>query len=353
MEKQCVGIDVSKDHLDCCYGIIDSDQNTKFSKTKRFDNSKPGFVDLLKWVKSFKPDNSITYVMEATGVYYEHLVYFLSDKNKSCSVLLPNVVNHFRKSINIKTKTDNVDAEILSRIGLERKLETWQMPTKIMRDLRFLCREYRELKLKLNQMKNQLHAREHSYGCPSTTLKRLKRQIALVETQALEIEAEIRLLAMSDSHFYDRIQKVCTLPGVSFITVICILAETHAFALIRNGKQLASYAGLDVQHNQSGQKQGKSRISKKGNKFIRHALYMPSLCSSRFNPTMKEFYNNLCERKPAKKIGVTAVSRKLLILIYTLWKNETEFDPNFEENKKQTGLRLSTQDEHKVLLQIV
>ena len=85
--------------------------------------------------------------------------------------------------------------------------------------------------------------------------------------------------------------------------------------------------------NQSENKQGKTKKKKKGNSFIRHALYMPSLNAARFNPEMKKFYEKLVERKPAKKIAITAVSRKLLILTYVLWKNDTEFDLNYEENK--------------------
>lgn len=334
MEKHCVGIDISKDYLDCCFGSSDSFQNQKFTKSKKFGNDQAGFKELLKWVNAQKVSEEMLFVMEATGVYYEHLAYYLSEHDCRLSVLLPNMVKHYSKSLNVKTKTDRKDSEVLSRMGLERKLTSWNMPTKIMRNLKFLSREYREVKDKINQVKNQLHARHHSYSCPVSTEKRLKKQLALLETQVVEIEAELRILVMSDSEFYEKVQKICSIPGVSFITVICIIAETNGFALISNTRQLASYAGLDVQHNQSGNKQGKSRISKKGNSFIRYALYMPALCATRFNPVMKDFYNNMNDRKPAKKIAITAVARKLLILIYTLWKNGDEFDPAYEENKK-------------------
>lgn len=334
MEKHCVGIDVSKDYLDCCFGSSDSYQNQKFTKSKKFGNDKAGFKELVKWVNAQKVLEEMLYVMEATGVYYEHLAYYLSEHDCKLSVLLPNIVKHYSKSLNVKTKTDQKDSEVLCRLGLERKLTSWKMPTKIMRNIKFLSREYREIKDKINQVKNQMHARYHSYSCPVSTEKRLKKQLALLETQVVEIEAELRMLVMSDSEFYEKVQKICSIPGVSFITVICIIAETNGFALISNTRQLASYAGLDVQHNQSGSKQGKSRISKKGNSFIRHVLFMPALCATRFNPVMKDFYNNLKERKPAKKIAVTAVARKLLILIYTLWKNGDEFDPGYHVNKK-------------------
>lgn len=333
MEKHCVGIDVSMDFLDCCFGTSDAFQNYKFGKSRKFSNNQEGFKELLNWINQQKVLDELIFVMEATGVYYENLAHFLSENDCKISILLPNMVKHYAKSLNVKTKTDEKDSEVLCKLGLERKLTHWKMPTRIMRELKFFSREYREVKYKINQIKNQLHARHHSHGCPSSTASRMKKLLALLEIQVIEIEAELRILVMSDSEFYDKIQKICSIPGVSFITAVCIVAETNAFALITNARQLASYAGLDIQQNQSGNRIGKTRISKKGNSFIRYALYMPALCASRFNPIMKDFYNNLKDRKPAKKIAVTAVARKLLILIYILWKNNEEFDQNYEQKK--------------------
>jgi transposase len=324
--KQSIGIDVAKDSLVCCIGSLNEGDKQTFSKTKSFTNDKSGFDQLLSWA-TFSTFEDIIFVMEATGVYYENLAYYLDAHDKKLSVLLPNKVKHFAKSLNIKTKTDGVDALLLSRLGLERQLTQWKMPSKQMREIKFLSREYREAKAKLIVTKNQLHAKEHSYGCPPSVVKRLKKQISFLEMQLLEIEAELRTTAISDSSLYDKIAKLSTIPGVSFMTVISILAETNAFVLVENAKQLVSYSGLDIQHKQSGLKDGKTRISKKGNSFIRNALYMPALCASRHNPDMKVFYTRLIERKPAKKIGITAVARKLLILMYILWKNDTEFDP--------------------------
>lgn len=333
--KQSIGIDVSKDCIVCCLGsLMEENLSPVFSKTKSFSNDPEGFSQMLSWISPNRC-SELVFIMEATGIYYENLAYWLDSRDEKVSVLLPNKTKYFAKSLNIKTKTDSVDALLLSRIGLERKHEYWSIPSKLMREIKFLSREYRETKAKLVVIKNQLHAKMHGYGCPVSVEKRLRRQISLLETQLLEIEAELRTTAMSDSSFYDRILKVSTIPGISFMTIICILAETNAFALVKNAKQLASYAGLDVQHNQSGAKEGKTRISKKGNSFIRNALYMPALCATIHNPDMKVFYNRLIERKPAKKIGVTAVARKLLVLIYTLWKNETEFNHNFLNESRQ------------------
>jgi transposase len=341
--RQSIGIDVSKDTLACCIGDLLDNGEQIFSKVKSLPNSLEGFQQLQNWANENEcPD--LVFVMEATGVYYENLAYWLSDHDRTVSVQLPNKVKHYAKSLNLKTKTDNVDARMISRMGLERKLGIWQMPSKIMREIKFLSRECQEIKAKLVVARNQMHARKHSYGCPISIEKRLNREIRLLETQLIEIEAEMRTAAMADSQLYDKIERISTIPGISFMTIVTILGETNGFALVSNARQLTSYAGLDIQQDQSGNKEGKSHISKKGNSFIRHALYMPALCATRFNPTMKAFYDGIVDRKPAKKIAVTAVVRKLLILMYTLWKNNTEFNHDYYKESRQIN-DLPTQDE--------
>jgi hypothetical protein len=44
---------------------------------------------------------------------------------------------------------------------------------------------------------------------------------------------------------------------------------------------------------------------------------------------LKRFYERLSESKGIKKIAVTAVARKLLVLIYTIWKNGSEYNPDY------------------------
>ena len=127
--KQSVGIDISKDSFACCIGSCDVDQNELYSKSKSFPNTEKGFKDFLKWVNDKLKIKDPWFVMEATGVYYEHLAYWLLGRDKKISVFLPSKVNHYAKTLEIKTKTDLVDAMILAKIGLERKLKQWAVPS--------------------------------------------------------------------------------------------------------------------------------------------------------------------------------------------------------------------------------
>ena len=130
------------------------------------------------------------------------------------------------------------------------------------------------------------------------------------------------------------------------MTVATILAETQGFEFVKNIRQLCSYAGYDVVQRESGTSvMGKTKISKKGNGRIRAALHYPALQSSRHSPNMKATYDKINQNKPSKMVGATALQRKILVLIYTLWKKEEVFIENYEKKAGRGLSNLPAQDE--------
>jgi transposase len=147
-----------------------------------------------------------------------------------------------------------------------------------------------------------------------------------LNAQITEVEMEMREVTARDLELTKKLGYLESIPGVSFISVITVIAETSGFALINSGKQLTSYAGYDVVMKESGTYRGKTRISKKGNRHIRAVLHMPSMTCVRVNPTLRTFNQRLKPNKVKPMVALVAVQRKLLILMYTLWKNEEYYD---------------------------
>ncbi len=111
---------------------------------------------------------------------------------------------------------------------------------------------------------------------------------------------------------------------------------------IRNKRQLVSYAGYDVIQKDSGTSvHARPRISKRGNRHIRKAMHMPALSSIRSCEQHKEVFKRIVAKSAIKMKAVVAVQRKLLILIYTLWKNNSEYDPRYEIKKEIGQIALS------------
>jgi len=334
--KKVTGIDISKDSFTVCFGTLDDTLNQKISKSFTFENNKKGFKTLIKSVNNidvFRSEDKtipLWFVVEATGVYYENLAYFLAENNFSVSVVLPNKIKHFFKTLKNKSKTDSLDAEGITQYGLQSQLEQWKAPSPIFKELKELTRELDSVTTMMVQIKNKLHAKEHSHNANEKTIQRLNQQISFFIKQQKLIEQQIKDLVKSDSGLDERIKKIITAEGVGFKTAVRVVAETNGFELIQNERQLTSYAGYDPQQNTSGIFKGKTPISKKGNKFLRNAVYLPALAAVRCNEHLKAVYKRLCISKNNKKIALVAVARKLLILIYTLWKKNEPFNNKYQ-----------------------
>lgn len=329
--KQCFGVDMSKDSFAVQYGLLTQELTIKYGAKRTFINTIKGIEDFLVWVAQQVQNNSISniFVVEATGVYYENLAYILSEDNLQVSVLLPNKAKAFAESLQIKSKTDELDAMMLCRMGLERKLPVWKAPDASLREIKLLTRERSQYQKKKTKATNQLHAYRSGFEVPSLIIERLEQEIKFLVETIEAIEIQLSTLLKQQKELKQAVDRIIKVPGLGVISVLTVLAETHNFALVNNIKQLVSYAGLDVQLNQSGKSNKKAKISKKGNSHIRKALYMPALsaCVSK-NSSLHNFYERVIEKKPCKKIGVIAAERKLLILIYSLWKSGEEFDIN-------------------------
>ena len=130
---------------------------------------------------------------------------------------------------------------------------------------------------------------------------------------------------------------LCSLPGIGVLTAATVLAETNGFNLIRNKRQLTSYAGLDVIEKQSGiSVKGKPKISKKGNRYLRKAMHLPALAAIRHDNRFKGIFIRLVSKHGIKMKAAVAVQRKLLEMMYILFKSQTTYDKNFFVNNQQT-----------------
>lgn len=335
MCKLIIGIDMAKDSFHVCVKSELENGDVKIIGSRKFKNQSSEYQKLLTWVsKRIKPfHDSPIFVMEATGVYHENLAYFLYEKGQSVSIVLPNKLKYFTKSFNIVTKTDKLDASIIAQYGIERKMKLWKPVSPVYLQLKILNRKKLSLKKQRTRSKNQLHALTHAHQSPESAIAITKKQIAFYEKSIHELDQEIAALIKQDPVLDEKIDKAATIKGVGRQTVIALICETNGFELFQNIRQLVSYAGLDIVLNESGKFKGKTRISKKGNNRIRSCLYMPALVAKQHNAKLKDLNDRIVLKNPdIKQKGTVACMRKLLILVYTLWKKDEVYDEKYELN---------------------
>ena len=165
----------------------------------------------------------------------------------------------------------------------------------------------------------------------------------MLDKQEQEIKEELSALIETDVEMKKITAVLCSLSGVGLLTAATVLGETNGFELIRNRRQLASYAGFDVKEKQSGTSvKGKPRISKKGNKYLRKAMHLPALSAIRHDERFKGLFARIVSKHGIKMKAAVAVQRKLLEMMFTLYKTNKKYDKQYlmkntvhAENKAQ------------------
>lgn len=336
--KQNLGIEVDAKKLKVSFQTLQQGLSIKIRGSRSFDNNEKGFKALHTWLDKKRVEvQPIHLTMEATGVYYENLAYYFHGNPLFIvHVVLPNMSNAFLKSLNLKSKTDEIDSKGLGRMGLERQLSTWQPMSMQMRKLRKLTRERIHLLKEKTVVCNQLHAERCSYEPCSTSIKRYAERLSFLDKQVSAIEKELRQTVQKDPALQQRIENVYTAKGLGFITVIGVVAEMNGFILFRNRNQVVSYAGYDVVEKESGTSvKGKPRISKKGNSYVRQMLFMAAMSAAVHDDHHKSYYQRIVAKTSIKMKANVAIQRKLLLLIYALFKNNVPYDPLYHLKVQQ------------------
>lgn len=345
MLKYSVGLDVSSKKIDGCISVIDTNQKVIVKSSIVFSNDLKGFKILENWIlKHYKEKNiPLVVCMEATGIYYESCALYLFEKKFNVSVVLPNKAKQYFQAIGLKSKNDTIDARGLAQMGAERCLRTWKPLAKYFYELRLYTRQHQNLQEQKTVINNQLKSLECGMYINKKIVKQLKRLICVFEKQLIELDKLIKDHIKSNEDIQIKANNICKIKGIGILTFATLIAETNGFELFENSKQLVSYAGFDVVENQSGSKFGRTKISKKGNSRIRRALFMPAftVITCKQKPFIDLFERTL-EKHNIKMKSYVAVQKKILTIVYSLWKKNEMYDTNYQINIQEEEQKLSS-----------
>ena len=277
-------------------------------------NSPAGHRKLLKLLQAH-PASQV--VCEATGGYERELVAALHQANIPVSVLNPARVRNFARALGQRAKTDDLDAAVLSDYGSKLKPKPSTPRTEQEQQLTELVRRRAQLLDLLVAQRQQLERLTLAslQRQARSLIRRLLKDIQAVETQLKELRAQAEILDQ-------RVTKLEAITGVGTITAMGVLAELPELGTL-NRRQVAPLAGLAPHPRDSGQWRGRRFIGG-GRPQVRRALYMAALVAARSNTQLKPFYQRLRAAGKPAKIALTAVMRKLIVLMNQILKN-----PNF------------------------
>ncbi len=319
-----VGIDVSKAKLDCLWL---RDRTTLKVKTKVMANDQNGHQALCQWLpKTLKLEPAqILVVMEATGIYHEHVALTLHDAGFRVAVVNPAHIKAYAQSLGNTHKTDKQDSLIIARFGAERAPGLWQPEPLEIRELKALIARLEALEVDYQRESNRLEKAELR-PASQTVLDSIHTMLSELEKAKRRIEEDI------DDHIdrhpglkHDK-ALLESIPGVGKVVSRLMLSVIHSRDFT-GAKQVAAYLGLIPTQVESGVFRGRSAMSKRGPASVRAKLYMAAVCASHHNPDVSAMKERLLQNGKNHMQAIGAAMRKLVHICFGVINNQTEYRP--------------------------
>ena len=292
---------------------------------REFANTAAGHQALLRWLES--AGRALRVCLEATGLYGLDVALRLEAAGVALMVANPRAVRHFALAMMKRSKTDRLDAEVLTEYVARLPFQPWRPPSPAALKLLAVTRRLEDLTEMHAAEKNRLHAASISVALPSILRRDVERSLQTLERAIERLRRAAQEFILADPPLAQRYQLLLSIPGLGPASALQVLAELLLVAPSRDVRQWVAYAGLDPRHYTSGSSVHKpARISKAGNPHLRRALYMPALVASRHDPHLRGFYQRLLARGKTKMQALVAVMRKLLHAIFGIFKHHRPYD---------------------------
>jgi transposase len=308
MEKNFVGIDVSKDKLDMA--VLPSDQRWSVG------NNEIGIASLVERLQQLTPS---LIVIEATGGLETLVAASLGIAKLPVAIVNPRQARDFAKAIGKLAKTDDIDAGVLALFAERIRPEPRPLKDQQLQELTDMLTRRSQLVTMLTAEKNRLSS------APKTIRENIRVHISWLDDNIKESNDTLKTLIQETPIWREKDALLQSVPGVGPVLSVNILCGLPELGCL-NRKQIAALVGVAPLNCDSGKFRGR-RIIWGGRADVRSTLYMGTLAAVRFNPVIKEFYQRLITAGKMPKVAITACMRKLLTILNVMIKNSTPWNP--------------------------
>jgi transposase len=316
-----VGIDVS-----ACTLVVALERDHQPGRQRReFLNTAVGHEGLIQWLS--KSATAVQVCIEATGLYSLDLALALH-RAEGIEVMVanPRAIADFAKALLQRSKTDQLDAEVMLEFARRMPFVAWQPPSSPQLDLRALMRRITGLKLVSQQEKNRLHSVSQSAEITPLVRKDIQSHLVQLERHIEKLEHQAEAIVQADRELARQFCHLVSVRGIARVSALHLLAELVVLAPDMTARQWVAHAGLDPRHHESGTSVHKpTRISRAGNRYLRSALFMPALVATQHDPNIRAFYQKLVDRGKTKMQAIVAVMRKLLHALHGMLRTDSDF----------------------------
>lgn len=309
-----VGIDVSKARLD----VALQPSGNSFAVA----NDEEGFDELLGRLEDPHPT---LVVLEASGGFERPVAAALAAAGIAVAVLNPRQTRDFARAIGKLAKTDRLDARALARFAEAVRPTPRTLPDAQAREFQSILARRRQLIQMMTAEKNRLGA-----ATSKAVAGRIEAHIRWLEKELSRIDRDLDEAIEKSPAFRENEALLRSVPGVGPVLCRTLLAELPELGSL-SPRELSALVGVAPLNRDSGTLRGRRSVWG-GRGRVREALYMGALIASRYNPTIREFYQRLLAAGKPKKVALVACMRKLLVILNAMMRDRTPWRCSHELN---------------------
>lgn len=304
--KPIVGVDVAKNELMIYQAELDL--------LETLPNNKPA---IKKWLKALPAPVDVA--IESTNIY--HLEFADLAHEAGCTIYMVGgyELSHYRKGVKVRAKTDALDAKLLARYlkNEYEELHPWIPPSPLYRCLLSLFRRRAALvqaRVGLVQSWTNEPLLKAAFAEQVASMQRLE---GLVEKMINDRLKEAGLLA--------QLKRCMKVEGIGFLTGARLIAAFQR-GDFRNADAFIAFLGMDLRVSQSGQKDGRRSLTKRGDPEARRLLHNAAMSASR-TAVWKGFYAEQRAKGFSTTQALVILARKLARIVFALLKGQGEYQP--------------------------
>jgi transposase len=322
-----IGIDIAKKTFHACY------LSTRDAREQRgeFTNDAAGHAKFMLWVNRVSQGMAVHFCLEETGIYGRALAVFLHQAQHHVSLVNAALVKHHGRSLNLRSKTDRIDAWLIAHYTHVHVPPRWTPPAAQHQRLRELSRRRAQLTQMIVAESNHLEAAQES-----SVRSHIEAMIQHLQKQRESLWQQMQQLVKEDPALNKQRELLMSIPHIGEMTAMALLAELPPVDAFENARQICAYAGLTPRQEQSGESVHKrTRLCKQGRSGLRTLMFMPavSVLSSKRGPLLG-FAKRLQEAGKAKLCVVGALMRKLLAMAFAILRSGQPFDPHYRHSRQ-------------------
>jgi transposase len=324
-----LGIDVSKLTLDFC--LIGQKDN--ILERGQISNN-PDSWSLIKNLMTTH-GLSVEKVLicgEHTGMYTYHLMNWVT-QGAHVWVESGKAIKH-SQGIS-RGKTDGIDAMRIALYAQRfvKKAQLWQPLSETIETLRYLRSLRERLLLAFNAiavpMKEQKDFMKDSHF---QMLEKLTDPATdAIKEQIQTIEQKIMQTIENDDNLKNQLALLDSIPGIGVTSAIGLIIKTQGFTAFQNGRQFACHAGIAPFDYRSGTSvKAKMAVSFHADKELKAMLHLCAMASIRTKGIIQDYYQRKVLEGKSKMSALNAVRNKIVLIAFSVIKNNNLFDNNFQ-----------------------